>query len=102
MIPGVILPEHQCSAGNSMGKGRATRRRLWASGMTIVLLAVPRMAHAQPAPDPRVADLVRAGRVRIALFSGQYTKDPATGELKGVWADVARALAVRVGVQLVL
>jgi polar amino acid transport system substrate-binding protein len=70
--------------------------------MAIVLLAVPRMAHAQPAPDPRVADLVRAGKVRIALFSGQYTKDPATGELKGVWADVARAFAARVGVRLVL
>jgi len=70
--------------------------------MTVVLLAVPRIAHTQQAPDPRVADLVRAGKVRIALFSGQYTKDPVTGELKGVWADVARALAARVGVQLVL
>jgi polar amino acid transport system substrate-binding protein len=78
------------------------RRRLWASIMTVVLLAVPRIAHAQQAPDPRVADLVRAGKVRIALFSGQYTKDPVTGELKGVWAEVARALAARVGVQLVL
>ncbi len=78
------------------------RRRLWASIMAVVLLAVPRIAHTQQAPDPRVADLVRAGKVRIALFSGQYTKDPVTGELKGVWADVARALAARVGVQLVL
>ena len=78
------------------------RRRLWASIMTVVLLAVPRIADAQQAPDPRVADLVRAGKVRIALFSGQYTKDPVTGELKGVWAEVARALAARVGVQLVL
>ena len=78
------------------------RRRLWASIMTVVLLAVPRIADAQQTPDLRVADLVRAGKVRIALFSGQYTKDPVTGELKGVWADVARALAARVGVQLVL
>ncbi len=70
--------------------------------MAVVLLAVPRIAHAQQAPDPRVADLVRAGKVRIGLFSGQYTKDPVTGEVKGVWADVARALAARVGVQLVL
>ena len=52
-------------------------------------------------PDPRVADLVRVGKVRIAL-SPQFTKDPATGELKGVWADVARAFAARVGVELVL
>ena len=72
------------------------RRRLWASIMAVVLLAVPRIAHTQQAPDPRVADLVRAGKVRIALFSGQYTKDPVTGELKGVWADVARAFAVAV------
>lgn len=77
------------------------RRGLWASGL-VVLLAVPRIAHTQGAPDRRVADLVRAGRVRIALFSGQYTKDPVTGDLKGVWADVARALAARIGVQLVL
>ena len=77
-------------------------RRLWASVMTVIVLAVPRIADAQQAADPRVADLVRAGKVRIALFSGQYTKDPVTGELKGVWADVARAFAARVGVQLVL
>ena len=78
------------------------RRGLWASSMTVVLLTVPRIAYAQQAPDRRVADLVRAGRVRIALFSGQYIKDPVTGELKGVWADVARAFAARVGVQLAL
>jgi polar amino acid transport system substrate-binding protein len=77
-------------------------RRLWASVITVVLFAVPRIADAQQAPDPRVADLVRAGKVRVALFSGQYTKDPVSGELKGVWADVARAFAARVGVELVL
>ena len=66
------------------------------------LLASVWIAGAQQAPDPRVADLVRVGRVRIALFPPQYTKDPATGELKGVWADVARAFAARVGVELVL
>jgi ABC-type amino acid transport substrate-binding protein len=86
----------------AVGKALAMRRRLWASIMTIVLLAVPHLTHAQQEPDRRVADLVRAGKVRIALFSGQYTKDPVTGELKGVWAEVARALAVRVGVHLVL
>ncbi len=67
-----------------------------------VLVAVPQIAATQHAPDPRVADLVHAGEVRIALFVGQYTKDPATGELRGVWADVARAFAARVGVRLVL
>jgi polar amino acid transport system substrate-binding protein len=29
------------------------------------------------------------------------TKDPVTGELKGVWADLARAFAARIGVELV-
>ena len=66
------------------------------------LLATVPIADAQQAPDPRVADLVRVGEVRIALFPPQYTKDPATGELKGVWADIARAFAARVGVELVL
>ena len=77
-------------------------RKLRASLMAVILLAVLRIADAQQAADPRVADLVRAGKVRIGLFSGQYTKDPVTGELKGVWADVARAFAARVKVRLVL
>ena len=38
---------------------------------------------AQQAADPRVADLVRAGKLRVALFLPQYTKDPVTGELRG-------------------
>jgi polar amino acid transport system substrate-binding protein len=66
------------------------------------LLATVPTADAQQARDPRVADLMHAGKVRIALFPPQYTKDPATGELKGIWADVARAFAARVGVELVL
>lgn len=70
--------------------------------MTGLLLAIPRIAPAQQTPDRRVADLVAADKVRVALFPGQYTRDPDTGELRGVWADVARALAARVGVQLVL
>jgi ABC-type amino acid transport substrate-binding protein len=78
------------------------KRRLWVSVTTLVLLAAPTFVHAQRAPDPRVADLVQAGRVRMALFPPQYTKDNATGELKGVWADVARALAAHIGVQPVL
>jgi ABC-type amino acid transport substrate-binding protein len=71
---------------------------LWASVMMLVLFAASPIAFAQRSPDPRVADLVRAGKVRIALFPPQYTKDPATGELKGIWADIARAFAARIGV----
>jgi polar amino acid transport system substrate-binding protein len=78
------------------------KRRLWISVTTLLLLAAPHIADAQQAPDPRVADFVQAGKVRMALFPPQYTKDPVTGELKGVWADVARAFAARIGVELVL
>jgi polar amino acid transport system substrate-binding protein len=78
------------------------KRKLWRSVISLVLLAAPSIAVAQRAPDPRVADLVQAGRVRLALFPPQYTKDPLTGELKGVWADVARELAARIGVPAVL
>jgi hypothetical protein len=41
-------------------------------------------AHTIPkANDPRVADLVQTGRLRVALFPPQYTKDPVSGELRG-------------------
>ena len=52
--------------------------------------------------DPRVADLVRASKVRVGLFPPQCTKDPVTSEPKGVWVEIARALAGRIGVQVVL
>jgi polar amino acid transport system substrate-binding protein len=52
--------------------------------------------------DPRVADLVRAGRLRVGLFLPQYAKDAATGAPHGIYVDLARALASRLGVDLVL
>jgi polar amino acid transport system substrate-binding protein len=61
-----------------------------------------RIAAAQQSADPRVADLVQARQIRVGLFPPQYTKDPRTGELRLVWAEIARALAARVGTQLVL
>jgi polar amino acid transport system substrate-binding protein len=59
-------------------------------------------AIAQPVADPRVADLVQAGKIRVGLFSTQFRKDPVSGELRGVRPDMARALAARIGVQAVL
>ena len=56
------------------------------------------MAETQQGPDPRVADLVRAGRVRVAVYLPQYTKDPTTGELKGWPIELIRALAERLGI----
>lgn len=52
--------------------------------------------------DPRVADLLRAGRIRVALFPPQYSRDQSSGELKGVWTSIARAFAACLGIELVL
>ena len=70
--------------------------------MMIVLLVSITVTRAQNVLDPRVADLVQAGKVRIGLFSTQYTKNPTTGELSGVRVDIARGLAAHTGVQAVL
>jgi len=57
------------------------------------------MPQAQPSVDPRVADLVKAGRIRVALYVPQYNKDTATGELRGWPIDLVAALGARIGVQ---
>src|SRR4051794_11416628 len=74
--------------------------------MMVVLSFGANIANAQQVHDQRVADLVRAGKVRGALFLPQYTKDPS-GELRGaaggiVMIALARALATRLAVELVL
>ena len=68
----------------------------------VALIACGGIVAAQQAPDPRVADLVKAGQIRVGLFPPEYVKDATTGELKGVWAETARALAKRIGVQAVI
>ena len=57
--------------------------------------------------DPRIADLVRAGAIRLALFLPQYTKDAATGAVRGlgpgvVMLDIARELAARLNAKLLI
>jgi polar amino acid transport system substrate-binding protein len=52
---------------------------------------------AEPTSDPRVADLVRAGKVRFGTFPPQYTRDSASGELKGPIVEMMRALAAYMG-----
>jgi len=57
------------------------------------------------AADPRVADLVQGGKLRLAIFLPQYNKDPTTGAIRGVGtgfvaAELSRALAARIGVEL--
>jgi ABC-type amino acid transport substrate-binding protein len=52
--------------------------------------------------DPRVADLSKTGKIRVGLFVPQFIKDHVTGELRGVWAESARALASKIGTQIEL
>jgi polar amino acid transport system substrate-binding protein len=59
--------------------------------------------EAQQFSDPRVSDLVQAGRLRVAIGLGNRVsaiKDPVTGELHGVAFDLAHALAARIGIEL--
>jgi polar amino acid transport system substrate-binding protein len=62
------------------------------------------LAGAQQARDPRVADLVQAGKMRVGIHSF-YTKDSRTGELKAVstgiiFLDIARILGARIGIEV--
>ena len=57
------------------------------------------MPEAKHSLDPRVADLVRAGRVWVALHIPQYNKDRATGILSGWPIDLIAALGAQIGVQ---
>ena len=57
--------------------------------------------EAQQATDPRVADLVRVGKLRVGLFLPQYGKDPS-GLSTTVWVEAARAYAARVGIPLAI
>jgi polar amino acid transport system substrate-binding protein len=80
-----------------------SERRKTTIGTTAAV--APQSASGSAAAEPRVADLVQAGKVRLALFLPQYTKDPATGELRGlgmgfVALEVVRALAARLGIEM--
>jgi polar amino acid transport system substrate-binding protein len=75
--------------------------------IALVLLTDSSIAQAQQAWDPRIADLAQSGKLRAALFLPQYTKDSATGDLRGIGMglialDVARSLSTRLAVELVV
>lgn len=59
------------------------------------------MTQAEPSGDPRVADLVKTGVIRVALYVPQYEKDPVTGALRGWPIDLVAALGERIGVRAV-
>ena len=57
------------------------------------------------AADPRVADLIEAGKIELAVFLPQYAKDAATGALRGIGMgfvaiEIGRALADRLRIEL--
>ena len=67
----------------------------------VFVLALAACAGMNSAPDPSTAHaLAPTGKLRVAflLVPIYATKDPATGELKGIAPDLGRQLAQRVGV----
>jgi polar amino acid transport system substrate-binding protein len=84
------------------------RRTTFISALTLALgvaigILGPQNANAQIS-DSRVADLVRAGKLRVGVgvvAPHWAVKDPQTSELRGVAVDIARALARRLGIELV-
>src|SRR5262249_6103376 len=78
-----------------------TRQKAISSALGCSLLIAffqfaPRIAEAEQVTDPRIADIVQAGKLRVGiglenLVSG--VKDPATGELRGVAGGIAPAPA---------
>jgi len=82
-----------------MKKERTFFTALTLGSFLVCPLVVGTIAKAQEISDPRVVDLVRSGKVRVALYLPQYTKDPATGELRGWPIELVRVLGERMGVQ---
>jgi ABC-type amino acid transport substrate-binding protein len=65
-----------------------------AAAFTVVVVGAL-ATHAQQSTDPRVADLVQSGKLRVALGLGApplAMKDPNTGEIRGPALDLAGAL----------
>jgi polar amino acid transport system substrate-binding protein len=74
-------------------------RILRVPGMILALAASTAISDAQPITDSRVEDLVRAGKVRFAVFPPQYKKDPTSRELHGWPVHLGEALAAGLGVK---
>jgi len=78
-------------------------KRVTASIAILSLLACVSGVQAQQTRDPRVADLIQSGKLRVALGLGSPAlaiKDAKSGELRGPALDLARALATKIGVRL--
>jgi polar amino acid transport system substrate-binding protein len=73
----------------------------------IAALLVSTSVNAQTASDPRIADIVRAGKIRIGLHLPQFVQDQKTGEIHGhgtgtVIVPFAQTLAEHLKVKLEL
>jgi polar amino acid transport system substrate-binding protein len=80
-----------------------TSKRLVAFTAVVSFVACILAVQAQQAPDPRVADLIQSGKLRVGLGLGSPAlaiKDPKSGEVRGPALDLARALATKIGVQV--
>lgn len=80
-------------------------RRCVLLAAAITLVSAP--GYAQSPSDPRVADIVSAGKIRIGLHLPQFVQDPTSGEIQGhgtgtVIVPIARALAEHLKVKLEL
>jgi polar amino acid transport system substrate-binding protein len=78
------------------------KRIIGALAFTVAVVSAI-VAHAQQSADPRVADLVQSGKLRVALGLGSpalVMKDANTGEVRGPALDLAHALAKKIGVKL--
>jgi polar amino acid transport system substrate-binding protein len=76
--------------------------RLALAAILALVLGGSGPSFAQRSPDPRVADLVQSGVLRVGLGIGSLTtatRNPATGEVRGPALELGRALAGRMGVQ---
>ena len=52
--------------------------------LTVTLIAMlASLAEAQQTLDPRLADLVQAGKIRVGVHSVMCANDAQSGELKG-------------------
>src|SRR6266571_5526871 len=87
----------------AMRRTACTLALILALGMAVGIVEL-QIANGQQAADPRIADLVRTGKLRVGLgvvAPHWAIKDPQTGELRGVAVEIARALATRLGIELV-
>jgi hypothetical protein len=57
--------------------------------LTVTLIAMlASLAEAQQTPDPRLADIVQAGKIRVGVHSVMCANDAQSGELKGSCSPV--------------